>query len=73
MNDKDSNIAGNEPADLADESKMGRKYADTVLFPADKLLSKLGHNLAKAEALDEDRPLRTEKTVKLENMGQGEK
>lgn len=63
---KDSNIADNPSSDMVEEEKMGGKYSDTDLFPADKLLSKMGDNLARAEALTNEEPLWTEKTAELE-------
>ena len=68
----DSNIANNVGDDIEEEAEMGQKYRDTVLFPADRLIDKMSDNLARAEALVNDEPLRTEKTAELESMGQGE-
>lgn len=67
MNNFDpSNIADNPPEDLADEDKMGFKYQDEDLFPADRLISKMGKNMAIAESRVDDKPLWTEKTAELE-------
>lgn len=60
------NIAGNVPEDLVLESQMGGKYADVDLFPADRLISKMGNNMAKDEAQINETPLWTEKTAELE-------
>lgn len=65
MNDG-SNIAGNKPRDMVEESKMGMKYSDPDLFPADKLIQKMGSNMAQAEALTDENPLWTPKTAELE-------
>jgi hypothetical protein len=70
MNDNDgSNIAENNPKDMVSENKMGGKYADPVLFPADQLISKMGRNLEKAELLTHEHPLWTKKTAELQKKG----
>lgn len=63
----DSNIAGNKDSDMEDASKIGVKYTDTDLFPADRLISKMGDNMARAEAMNNDTPLWTEKTAEIED------
>ena len=61
-----SNIADNPPKDMVDESRMGIKYQDADLFPADRLISQMGKNMAIAESRVDDKPLWTEKTAELE-------
>jgi len=60
------NIADNAPEDMVNENKMGGKYTEADLFPADRLISKMGDNMAKAEAQINETPLWTEKTAELE-------
>lgn len=60
-----SNVANNKPNDMVEDSKMGLKYANPILFPADSLISKMGDNMAKSEALTNERPMWTAKTDEL--------
>lgn len=62
---ENSNIANNPSSDMVEEEKMGIKYSDLDLFPADKIISKMGDNMAASEALIDDTPLPTEKTDEL--------
>ncbi|MFA5409244.1 MAG: hypothetical protein WC343_10790 [Bacilli bacterium] len=67
MNQNDSNIVENDPKNIASKSKTGVKYQDPELFSADKLISKMGDNMARAEASVNEQPLWTEKTAELED------
>lgn len=60
------NVAGNEKEDMTPENQMGIKYSDIDLFPADKLINKMGENMAIAEAMVNENPLWTPKTAELE-------
>jgi hypothetical protein len=60
-----SNIADNPPKDMVDESKMGIKYQDVDLFPADRIISQMSKNMAIAESRVDDKPLWTEKTAEI--------
>lgn len=60
------NMADNLSNDMASESQMGAKYFDPGLFPADKLISKMGENMAISEAMVNENPLWTPKTAELE-------
>jgi hypothetical protein len=66
----DSNVADNPASDMVEEAKMGGKYHDSGLFPADRLIKKMGENMAIAEAGTDENPLWTEKTAELEKNEQ---
>jgi len=66
------NPNNNLTGDVGDESKVGPKYTDPDLFPTDKLISKMGDNMARSEALVNEKPLWTEKTAELEEKDQDE-